>query len=401
MIELGRYARDGRLQYLLSQPWLQAWNGVEGVALSYDDRLVAEAGRASTDMMPAGWRGSVEHSRHVAALLAAVAERWEGSSGREPDYVRYPGFLAERLADWWHWSAKRSGHGDRSPIVVGVAAGPAFGRETRPKPGTLAESPFSVRIRQSRGATLHAAAAGGWIAERGPVDRGRSGTSGGFLVDDFTGDTWVLTAAHVCGDRAADARALPMPRAHPALRSGAGTLFGLLGMGRFRVESCEPFWSSWPDVVAAPHCTVSATPDTRGLDVALNRVSRRSDISPVATVDLADVSQVLDLTFRGSTSGLRQCAPSAYSLWHSYEFEGTQRCVHDCIQIRLKDRPYVRTNVSSGGDSGSWLLARGAHGMHWAGLLTGGDGDRAGVVPATRILDALATELSLSVTAYV
>ncbi|WP_083224777.1 hypothetical protein [Sphingomonas panacis] len=65
------------------------------------------------------------------------------------------------------------------------------------------------------------------------------------------------------------------------------------------------------------------------------------------------------------------------------------------------DRPYVRPDLSRGGDSGSWLIARGITGLHWAGLLTGGDVDRAGIVPARRIVDRIENQLSLSVLAYV
>lgn len=61
--------------------------------------------------------------------------------------------------------------------------------------------------------------------------------------------------------------------------------------------------------------------------------------------------------------------------------------MRDCIQIQLRERPYVRSDVSQGGDSGSWVLAQGLDGLHWVGMLIGGDGERAGIVPAARLID--------------
>jgi hypothetical protein len=145
---------------------------------------------------------------------------------------------------------------------------------------------------------------------------------------------------------------------------------------------------------------------TNGLDVALvewpmvKRADRQfgtANRQEVALGSRSQISQILPLHFLGARSGTRQIKVSNYSIRHSYRIgdDGPFVCVSDCLQVKLKDRPYVREDVSKGGDSGAWIIAEGSERPHWIGLLLGGDGDRSGIVPADRIMDYFQPELGL------
>lgn len=394
MIELEHFAREGRLRELLDQPWLQAFNGVEGISLSYDERLVAECDRLVYGILRQGWRGTLEYSRYVAELLAAVAYRAEGRVDPKRA-IPFPGRFADQAWRWWQATTERSEEAYRSPIVVEIAVRKNFGREARPE-RRVREYPYSFRIRRSRGGRLHGAAAGGTIVAR-LTDGNSRGTLGGFLVDSFNGDLFGVTAAHVSRQKRVRAGPTPLPRAPAPLRNGARLLLNRIGLGRYERETCPWHWESPADRVAATACSLETTPQTSGLDVALHRVESQARLQAIGLAGVQDISPLLDLSFTGATSGYQRARATNYSIWHSYEIDGEDVCIHGCVQIKLAGRQYVRTDLSRRGDSGAWLLARGTHGLYWTGVLTGGDGDLAGIVPARRIVERIRTDLGLTV----
>ena len=400
MIELGNYARDGRLRQFLDQPWMQARNGVDGISLFYDDRLVREARRTLRRSWHDEWLGTLEQSRDLAMTLAAVAARFEGFGGREIPDRAWPAYLADQLGDWWDWLTDRSGVRKLSPIQVELTVNAEFEYLRGPGPDFSFDYPYRLSVRRpKRRAQLQAAAAGGRIHPL--VGRPHFGTTGGFVRDDFGGQLWSMTAAHVCGDQPARARALPWSRTPALLRGYAGSALSALGFPRYRPEDCTPRWSSWPMAAPMPHCTVATLPTIDGLDMALHAVRPQARLTPVEVVNLADVSPDLDLSFSGVTSGRTRVKVASYSVWHSYSFGGQEHCVHDCLLVRPASRPYLRTNLSSGGDSGAWLLAHDQDQHHWAGMLIGGDGDRTGFAPASRIIYAIERELRAPVSAHI
>jgi hypothetical protein len=381
---------------MLEQPWLQPWNGVEGIALSYDKWLVASAEHLLTSVIPPEWRGSIEHSRYVAQLLAAVAVRSGEDAVAETDL---PALLVDQLFERWQVVANGSTR-RRSPIIVEVAVTEGFGREALPRPEAIRDSPYDYHIKRSRGAKLQAAASGGMITAG---DRGYArsyGTLGGFLVDDHTLEIFGVTAAHVCNGSTGYALPLPLPRAPKPIRDTLRLMLDLY-VRRWAKEECPSHWASRAATVAPQSCTAQATPRTDGLDVALHKVAPQTSLRSAQVADLSDLSPVLNLSFTGATSGFQRVRVTSYSIWHSYTLNETNVCIHDCLQIKLADRPYLRSDLSRGGDSGAWLLARGPGGIHWVGLLTGGDGELAGLVPATRIVERLQTELGSSMSALI
>jgi hypothetical protein len=222
----------------------------------------------------------------------------------------------------------------------------------------------------------------------------RFGTLGGFL-QSIDGRIFGVTAAHVIEQ--GEHRATPAFSGVPFLlrrslqRCCVDTRYSpprkwSAEFGSFKTLSA-------PEIVDDGQCRVSSNPTTKGLDVALVHFP---SISParLRRVNIAgtgQISQRLDAYFVGARSGLVRVRPSSLSIWHSYQSRFAEQnkfaCISDCLEIALEPRPHVMTNVSSEGDSGSWLMSKAKEGLFWLGVLVGGDGDRSGVVPAQRIID--------------
>lgn len=383
MIELGDYARDGPLGGFLSGDMFQAENGVEGVALAYDERLVRiTSGLVAERVRQVGPQiaaNSLEFSSLVASRLARTLRRDEDRDGF--DDLDFHLFGGRGLTELW----KRVS-GRREPFVIHVTV-----REDADLRGVAAgarESGLPLAFRRSRGAELQAAAAGGRLS---PDARPAAfGTIGGFLHDPLAGGTFAVSAEHVCGQ--GHGLGTPTVLAGSAgpvrvLARGMVRALGHLAPPSLRAERCLTIRTD-PPLPAAPHMCMAAVPGYDGLDVALLRVTPSRYRRPVVVAAGNQLSQVLPLTFCGARSGRRRVRISSYSLWHNYRVDGVgDVCVKDCLQIALRARPYVRTDVSAGGDSGSWIMAESLVGPAWVGMLTGGDGDRAGVVPSDRIRD--------------
>lgn len=410
MIELGEFAREGRLADHLGE-YYRPYGTIDGLAIAYDEALVQEAGRMATFMAPSEWRGTLEFSQIVASLLAGVGYRRERGEGLEAEPYREE---VKALDRWWEARARRIGMAKTSPIVIHVSLPPPYG--FRPYPDFRHDlsarwmrrpaeaQPYRALYRPSSRSVLHSAEAGGCIA---PGLSGRGyGTVGGFLCDSFDLNLYALTAAHVCD--ATDGFTAPtlLPSAPGPVREAARIALwstrGLL-LPRLRPQDCPFLSESAATQIPRGYCTVQAASSGTGLDAALHRVSLPHErLSTVEITPIAALSQGLPLTFAGARSGLQSVKICAWSIWHSYERrDGADVCIDDCLQIRLSERPYVRTTLSQGGDSGAWLLARGVDQTHWVGMLTGGDSDRAGIVPALRIVDHFSSTLGLPLTAAI
>jgi hypothetical protein len=386
VIELGRFAQDGPLrQFLVNSPSTFAENGAEGVALSYDGLLVEQAVRTVSRLLPDHFRGTIEFSHLVALLLAGVGERFE--RGNE-DVPLKP--FVDDLCGWWIFVAGRRDVPWRKPIVVEITVGPETSRAYPVKDSGFGEAPYRLAFRRSAGSVFQAAASGGRIIPERSAGKARAwGTVGGFLVDPWSDRIWAMTAAHVSEKRDATAQPTLLPGSIRPLRELARiglNLGAVAGYRRWR-EVCPFSDSSEPDIVVPNACTASHISLSTGLDVALHEIKGlKRPLSPVAIASTSDLSQGLQLSFVGATSGFKRATVSSYSIWHSYKLDnGTYACVHDCIQLRPVGPRYVREALSQGGDSGAWLLARGLTQSFWVGLLTGGDGDRTGIVRAERI----------------
>lgn len=383
MYELREFAQDGPLRQVLNRPWFQPWNGIEGIALAYDDRAVAEAEHIADLVWPRERTGTIESSRIIARILAELGRRSEDKPGDE-------------LFDFPHhyFSREYRYPSRRSPLVVEVTVGPEYGREAGPIDIDTLESGdlrrYNYRIRRTRGSRLQGAAAGGRIARS--TKNQVFGTIGGFLTALSSSETYAVTAAHVCDGNHGIATPTVLPHASTLVRNGIRQILKYLPFlpPEYQQEVCPFHSGSNPDFVLAPKCNARDSAITAGIDAALHcadttKLDRRF---PVQVAHISDISQILDLNFVGAKSGFQRAAVASYSIWHNYLLEDDKPvCIHDCVQVKLAERPYVRTDLSQGGDSGAWLLARGRRETYWVGMLTGGDGERAGIVPAPRIIE--------------
>ena len=391
MLELQGYAREGPLRAFFSEPpfWFSPENGVVGIALSYDEDLVREIEDSTYTSFS---RGTVERSALVARSLAIITgtSRFSGGPSVEPSLESIQYVVFER----WRVSSYRRYERQVSPVVIEVTVGPNFPTEPIRFRDTPRSFPFlffsdhRIVYRRIEHSVLHYAESGGRITAQ---QTRRWGTLGGFL-ENLDSQLFATSAAHVL-EGSTYAKGTPAFKGAEvqAVRSVLQKMpiLGTLAP-RWGREVGEHYAVSPPEIVPRYQCSFDRNPQVPGLDVALTKWPTPS-MRMRRTVDLGapgQVSQVLPSYFWGAASGLKHVYVSSLSIWHSYELPGTDQaaCVSNCLQIKLRDRPYFRTNVSRGGDSGAWLMADGLNGPVWLGLVVGGDGDRAGVVPASRIV---------------
>jgi len=390
------------------RPWLaepsggpRAYGSVIGVSVGYDEAFVRLVNRTPTTQPP----GTVEHSAIIASRLAAGNAAVEGSSV-EPSNLDWD--LQGAVNEWRRISDRRHGR-PTTPIRVEITVSTSSRREGRAAPlnrdvstefreSHEANAPFDDRlstagipisVRPSRGARLQLAASGGRLRPS-PSTANRWGTLGGFLRSS-AGELFAMTAAHVLGGTNAVAT--------PAFQSGIEVLRRAMQSASLRTSALgaevgRARLVSVPQELGRGQCQFQVTPATGGLDYALaawpDAAARKLTTAPA--IELGEVSQVLKARFVGARSGRVNVRVTRYSVWHAYDLDDTgQRvaCIADCFEVALDQRPYVRTDVSRGGDSGAWLICDGADGPRWLGLLVGGDGDRTGVVPAYRIRNDL------------
>jgi hypothetical protein len=384
MLELRDYARSGPLQGFFSDApfWFRPENGVIGVALSYDEDLVREVNYATFSSFP---RDTVQHAAVVAQVLAGITSTWRfrgPSTERSTVRDEYGVFLR------WMAASYRRYERPVTPVVIEVTVGPDFPREGEPSSLNAFFEEHRIVYRRAKRSTLHYAESGGRFICEGPW---RWGTLGGFL-ETLNSRLYATSAAHVVnGNRfVVGTPAFRGAQSHTirsALQKTA--ILGKLSSRWMREEGSQ-FDVSPPVIVSRYQCSVSSNPTLPGLDVALAEWPTESTRirTPVEIGAPGQISQVLPSSFLGAASGLQRVYVSSLSIWHSYELPDSDQtaCVSDVLQIKLRDRPYARSNVSRGGDSGAWIIAEGVNGPVWLGLLVGGDGDRAAVVPASRIV---------------
>jgi hypothetical protein len=379
------YAQSGPLSGLVFDPppFFTSRNGVLGVALSYDDLLVSMVARVLAGSGRPQPHSTVEFSSLVARVLAGFARGDDGEYG----YI---------LHKW----KKYSSWGEMSPIVVEITVGLDFPRlslERDFRDYTFFAGHRVVFRRVKRSTLQYAEAGGRFLAGKRDgrirTDLPRWGTLGGFVEAERDGTLYAMTAAHVADQIygygtpsfAATEGLLGLRAALQSLTCQPSRLIPV----RWRGQRGELTNFSPADFIEPFECRATYVPATSGLDVALAKwpQDHRHLLSRIATVSTDQLTQELPIYFIGARSGSREVFISNYSIWHTYKMPrtGLFACVSDCLQIKVRD-VYDHGEVSKGGDSGAWLIADGQNEQHWVGVLVGGDGDRAGIVPASRIV---------------
>jgi hypothetical protein len=367
-------------------PWARPENGVVGLALAYNDMLVSEIVRELLPTTSVRY-GTIEFSAMVATALRQVTQLTIGQSVSSSEVsVAVRG--DELLRRWLVLSNLQF---DRyfGPIELELTVAPGFPRLSEPR---LDQGPEGYRLRirhAARRSVLQRAQSGGRMAVLPPQEEGW-GTLGGF-VEDAHSTLYAMTAAHVVP---VGSPVVGTPSFRPARMLGAQRLFQRASAAEsyplprsWRAERGQIVHHSPPDFVPANGCTARARPQTSGLDIALAQwpTGQGSPRRHAAVAPSDYVSPALAAWYVGAYSGWTPVKVTGASIWHAYDLNERTACVADCAQIGVPLRSLIRTDVSSGGDSGSWLMAHGTDGPQWLGVLVGGDGERSGVVPADRI----------------
>jgi len=401
VIELRALIFDGGplSEFFLHPPeYLSPQNGVTGIALSYNAIFVDDVSR-NMRYFPVE-EGSVEFSARVAATLAAVARditRSDSADIRRLDYELFYGYGL--LRRWRDLTERRFGR-PMSPIEIEVNVSPGFPLKTGGGRVEVIDhvQDFPLVFRSAPPARLHFASSGGRFVPHG-INEGdlRWGTLGGFLTHPTGGSAYAVTADHVLPSGCTHALGTLAFETAANFRVGhflqRAALANILPR-RWRPSEGHIVHRSPPDIVAANQCSAHINPASVGLDLALAEWKRNDAQRILARpVALGETSQALTGHFVGARSGSVKVRVVCYSIWQAYQLYGTGSevaCIADCLQIALARRPYVWTDVSRPGDSGSWVISDSRHGAQWLGVLVGGDGERSGVVPAHRIVDHLA-----------
>jgi hypothetical protein len=394
MIELRRIAQDEVLRDFLSYPprAFSPENGVIGAALSYDPGLVTEVERAVTSdtSFPSD---TVEYSTVVAGILASVA----GFGGPElPDAS-----ITGKLKRLWLETSKRRFDRWVMPVRIELTVTNEFPRfdtlfdrfdRWKDSGGSYFFKDWRIVFRQVHHSKLQFAEAGGRVIPL-PHKQSRFGTLGGILKRDpkcFVG----ATAAHVIDQSASAIGTRAFLAGHRlGVRSLLQKTSGYLGRANWLGQELgDVVRTSPPDIVPEGMCSLQQSPQTKGLDFAVLDLphTQQPRLVRSSAVSVGEVSPALQAWFIGAASGPVLVRVASYTIWQAYRLAGVGSpvaCIGDCFQIALRKRPYVQTDVSQGGDSGSWLMVNSLDGPRWLGMLVGGDGERAGVVPAQKILD--------------
>jgi hypothetical protein len=397
VLELRNYARTGPLGGFISDPpaFLSPKNGVVGVGLSYDESLVRAINQAHFADAP---RDTVEHSAGVAQALASLTTP---ASEKHEWTARYDWIVNP----WRDLSYRRYGRVIK-PVVLEISLDPDFPRGgssvSKERPYEFFED-HRIIYRRAHRPRLHYAEAGGRLFPEGayPPRAPRWGTLGGF-VEATDGRLYAVTAAHV---------------AHQSSCFGTPAFVGVDILGLRPLFQRAVAWSpklvpgrwagqrgrrtnfSAPEIVLPNECRAHTTPESHGLDVALAEWPSSNDRDlrrQAGVVSIGQVSQILPLAFTGAATGVQEVSVAALSIWHSYELPGDANqfaCISDCLQIKHRERPIWWSDVSTGGDSGAWVMAKSINGPAWSGLIIGGDGERTGVVPSERIISRFQSEL--------
>lgn len=233
--------------------------------------------------------------------------------------------------------------------------------------------------------------------------------------------TFDRIAELISGDRERG-KALSIGRAHP---NTAGTLGGMLGGADPRIRylvTCThvlgppgtdvyqpgPFEGRKSEFVGsvrhwsipnpgAPHapCSEQVTPNAARIDLAVAELSVDADsLRKVGRVTIPNAVRPIPairkndrVTFTGKTRGRVDAKVGALTLWDQVEFPDGFRCFGRLFELKSPTRDYVREDLASPGDSGSWVVFQVDNLTVWYGMVISCDGGQAYACFADYILE--------------
>lgn len=193
-----------------------------------------------------------------------------------------------------------------------------------------------------------------------------SGTLGGLLRDQNSGQMYAISCEHVCGG--VGATVVQPPRKLPPPNRVATVVYSTVPPAQGRDSKCNRVTQPIPVpdlAIAELHPDVVSDAVHKGL----GKVQR---ITPIAEMTSEDL-----VTFDGAASPHTEAKVGGLNIWREILIHGTPHCVGDLFTIEPRKRWYVKPELSQGGDSGSWVLNETNGIISWDGMLIGGDGVQA------------------------
>jgi hypothetical protein len=193
-----------------------------------------------------------------------------------------------------------------------------------------------------------------------------SGTLGGVLRQN--GSSLVMTCAHVLNGTVGDAVRHPAASDHGrSSRIGAVSAINaptLLAAGNLCNRTA----------VYAATSDVAIVALDSGVDSDL-LVRKAGRINGVREID--GIGQYEDVLFVGKESDQREARTEQLSHWQEVSLDGQTFCYREVFTIGFRKPGYFARNLSSAGDSGSWILSDPAIGTReLLGVLLAGDGEK-------------------------
>jgi hypothetical protein len=269
----------------------------------------------------------------------------------------------------WERLAKRRGT-SAEPFVVKVIRRPGM-PEVEPAELYIELPPTSLRVVFETRALAHAYArrtdcvrplVGGLS---GGTPGGGPGTLGGVL-EAADGTRYALTCSHVVSGASAAEQPSSRDNAGAAALVGACVASTTLQPPS---SACNPYAATGDRVDVALielHASVTSALEVRGIGTLAGRAAIGA-LNPGVVVETS-----------GKRTGHRRLRVGGLMIAHLIHVDGQPHCFNDLFELRSPShlwpiagmlRPPVRH-----GDSGAWVIAQGAGGAEWCGVVIGGDG---------------------------
>lgn len=294
----------------------------------------------------------------------------------DDEYVAYPAGIDPcwSFAGWEELTALR-GTGPE-PFVLVVVLRPEVNRESLEGLRSIPTAGVQVRFEPRPPARLYANPRDrvrplvGGVSLSAPA--GPAGTLGGILGND-TGGRFALTCSHVLREGEAQQ---PSPADNRSQAERIGECVESTQLVAHE-PPLNPYNRSLNSVDAA---LVELDPEIRSAYEAFD-LGPLSAVSPTGRINPSISVEVV-----GKVRGHSSVQVGAAVLAHEFDFDGQTFGFEKLFELRRAGRfsgitgslsPPVRP-----GDSGGWVLGRGAGGSEWLGVVVGGDGPYGYAVPA-------------------
>ncbi|WP_196140842.1 hypothetical protein [Aliikangiella sp. G2MR2-5] len=182
----------------------------------------------------------------------------------------------------------------------------------------------------------------------------RNGSAGGFLADHNSGDTYVVSCAHVLG------------------KVGDDVYFQTNKIGDVKFREFPDALNSHEKCNAANQC------DASDIDLAVAKLSSvdasfHSRINIIHTSrDIQDISPRENVYFIGSRSGYTEAKIGSACLMQEFHLGQKRYCFKNLFEIIPRNHTYLNKKLAEPGDSGSWVISEINGTTSWDGLLIGG-----------------------------